>query len=386
MKTVQVTRVKLIGILTGVLGLSILGFGIWWFWGRPPAHVSVKTAVVTPLSLREKIHTSGTLNPAVTQDVRALNPGRAVKVAVKEGDNVKSGQMLVQLDPTLANAQVAEAQASLDAAQANREAAQANLDRIQAAARPASGNVLGGLSAPGISASTNIQQAQTTLTQAQSAVKQAQASLQAAQAQRAQLTFTANLTGTVLEVNAQEGNPAPLQDPMVLLADLRTQEVEVQLNEIDAGRTAVGQKAEVTGKVLGNTLLKGSVKEVAPAAVSKTGIQGANAAPTVKVRIALEQLPPVLKPGFSVNVDILTAAKDNVLAISQEAIFQENNQNFVYRVDEGKIHKVQVQLGIADDINQEIISGLRAGEQVVLNPSPQFYEGMPVRVNGSESG
>lgn len=356
-----------------LLIISTLAFGAWWFWGKPAAPLKVNVAVTAPISMHEDVYATGTVVPVSRQEVRVLNPGRVSKVAVKVGDTVRAGQLLVQLDSTLADAQVAQAKASVDAAQANVNGAQANLDALrQAQSTSALALTPANTVNPGA-----VKQAEGALAQSQAGLKQAQAALKVAQAQQAQTTCKATIPGTVLEVNVQEGNISPVQQPLVLVADLSQINVEAQLNEVDAGKVQLGQKVTVTSKVLGSAAIQGTLTEIAPEAVTKPSVQG-NTSPTVDVKVRLDHVSGGLKPGFTVNIEIVTASKDGVLAVPQEALFQEGNKNYVFRVEANRLHKVEVKMGIGDDTHQEITAGLKSGDMVVLNPSNQLTEGMSV--------
>ncbi len=386
--------------LAWVLGSGVLvlaGLVLWWFWGRPAQPTSVHVVTVKPSTLTEAVYASGTIVPKLRQEVRAASPGKVAKILVKTGDTVLAGQVLVQMDSTLADAQVAQAQVSLDAAKAGQTLAQKNLaqaeDRFATLkANPPSQNMAiaqaPGAGIPSADATLqlegSVEQLQGSVQQAGSAVKQAQAALNMAQAQRDQLTYKAGFAGTVLEVNAQEGNPAPLQSPLLVVADLKSLYVQATLNEADAGKVKSGQKVFVSSKSL-SLDVGGQVQTVAPEAVARPSLQG-NAAPTVDVTLSLDQVPEALKPGYSVNVKVLVASKSGVLAVPQEVLFQEGERNFVYTEAGGKIRKAEVKTGIADDVNQEITSGLKTGDQVVLSPTREFYAGMPVTVIGGEGG
>ncbi len=406
-----------------VLGSGVLvlaGLVLWWFWGRPAQPTSVHVVTVKPSMLTEAVYASGTIVPKLRQEVRAASPGKVAKVLVKTGDAVQAGQVLVQMDSTLADAQVAQAQASLDAAKAGQTLAQKNLaqaeDRLATLkANPPAQNVAiaqapgagaqmyanpissgsfannasgAGVGVPGADATLqlegSVEQLQGPVQQAGSAVKQAQAALNMALAQRDQLTYRAGFVGTVLEVNAQQGNPAPLQSPLLVVADLKSLYVQAALNEADAGKVKSGQKVFVSSKSL-SLDVGGQVQTLAPEAVARPSLQG-NAAPTVDVTLSLDQVSETLKPGYSVNVKVQVASKSGVLAVPQEVLFQEGERNFVYTEAGGKLRKAEVKTGIADDVNQEITSGLKTGDQVVLSPSREFYDGMPVTVIGGGSG
>jgi HlyD family secretion protein len=109
-------------------------------------------------------------------------------------------------------------------------------------------------------------------------------------------------------------------------------------------------------------------------------VQG-NAPPSVAIEVNLEKVPNELKPGFTVSLKILTASKEGVLAIPQEALFQESGKNYVFRVVNLKLEKMEISLGIVNETLQEITSGIQAGDQVVLNPTSQLAHGMLVRVD-----
>jgi len=334
----------------GLLLILALGFGLWWFWGRAQGPLLVKAGAAAPISMREEVYATGSVVPVSRQEVRVLSPGRVAKVAVKVGDSVQAGQILVTMDTTLADAQVAQAKANVEAAQTN----------VDAAPMPA-------------------------LAQSKAALKQAQETLKVAQVQLGQLTYKAAIAGTVLEVKAQEGNLSPVQEPLAIVADLAKMNVEAQLNEIDAGKVQLGSKVTVTSKVLGNTTIQGTISQIAPEAVAQPSVQG-NASPTVGVKIRLDQVPTGLKSGFTVAIDFIVATKAGILAVPQEALFQEGKQNYVYRIQAGRLHKTEVKMGIGNDTHQEITSGLTAGDLVVLNPSNQLSEGLEVTLDTGSGG
>lgn len=379
-------------ILTSAVALSA-----WWYWGKDSKEVKVRGAIASPSVIHQEIYTTGTVNPITKQEVRILAPSKVTKVLVKVGEQVKVGQALVQMDTTLADAQVAQAQASVSTAQSSLTAAQANLDALKNAPKfgVASTSSLSEFQATqgstvnipmqeSAQSAANMKQAEAGVAQARAVLKQAQEGLKVAKAQRDQNNYTSSLEGTVLELNAEEGNFATPQFPLAVIADLSKFRVEAQLNEIDAGKVKLGQKVKVSSKVLGEAEVSGTVAEIAPQAVSKVSVQG-NTPPSVKVIIDLETVPQELKPGYTVSLKILTASKEGVLAIPQEALFQESGKNYVFRIVNQRLEKTEISLGIVNETLQEITSGLQAGDQVVLNPTSQLTQGMLVQVDeGSE--
>jgi HlyD family secretion protein len=400
-----------IGIVI-VLALAVTG---WWFWKSAQGPLKVSAGIVTPITMQEDVYATGNVIPNSRQEVHVLSPGLVSKVAVKVGDTVKVGQILVALDSTAADVQAAQAQANVDAAQASVKAAQSNLDdlkKAQSAAQASAGNAGAGQGSMGIvnisgtgggsvngsnssgavvsgnslptgfssnsmAGSGAVHQAEGTLAQSQAALKQAQEALKLAQVQQNQLNYKAAIAGTVLEVNVQVGDLAAIQLPMVIAADLSQMKVAVQLNEMDAGKVQAGGKVTVTSKTLGSTSLTGVIEKIAPEAVAQASVQG-NASPTVAVTIRLDKVPAGLKPGYNVNIQAIAATKKGVLAVPQESLFQEGNKNLVYRIQDGRLYKTEVKVGIGNDTHQEITAGLKSGDRIVLNPSNALTEGMSV--------
>jgi HlyD family secretion protein len=337
----------------GIVFVLALAYGVWWLWGRDQGPVKVKAIAVAPISMQEEVYATGSLVPVSRQEVRVLNPGLVTKVAVKTGDPVKAGQILVTLDTTLTDAQVAQARANVEAAQTN----------VDLATRQAEGVVA----------------------QSKAALKQTQETLKIAQVQQGQMIYKATIAGTVLEVNAQEGNISPVQQPLVLVADLTQMNVESRLNEVDAGKVQLGGKVAISSKLLGNTPVQGTITEISPQAVITPSVQG-NSSPTVGVKIHLDQVPAGLKPGFTVNIQMSVATKEGVLAVPQEALFQERKKNFVYLIQGGRLLKTEVTIGIGNDTHQEISSGLKSGDLIVSNPSNELSQGLAVTPDTGSGG
>lgn len=385
-----------------------LALSVWWFWGRPRSPLQVKAEVVKQISMQENVLATGSVVPVSSQELRVLTPGRVAKLAVKVGDTVQAGQTLVAMDTTLADAQVAQAKGNVEAAQTAVNTAQANLDELKKAQAAASSASLaadnsaagaGGLSSllpsfsngqsgnsqEGVVSPVVITQAEGVLAQAKAALKQAQEMLKVAQVQQGQLIYKASLGGTVIEVNAQEGSLSSVQQPLVVVADLSQLNVEAQLNEVDAGKVQLGGKVSVSSKMLGDSSVQGTIAEIAPTAVANPSVQG-NTTPTVGVKIRLDKAPLELKPGFTVTIEILVATKEGILAVPQEALFQEGNKNYVYKIQAGRLEKTEVKLGIGNETHQEITSGLMVGDQVVLNPANDLAEGMQVIPEAGSGG
>lgn len=361
----------------GIVFVLSLAYGGWRSWGRDQGPMKVKVIAVAPISIQEEVYATGSLVPVSRQEVRVLNPSLVTKVAVKVGDSVKAGQILITLDTTLTDAQLAQAKANVEAAQTNVNSAQSNLEELKKGqdstfqVNPVSSGA--------------IRQAEGALAQSKAALKQTQETVKIAEVQQRQMIYRATIAGTVLEVNAQVGNLSAVQQPLVIVADLTQMNVESRLNEVDAGKVQLGRKVAISSKLLGNKSVQGTITEISPQAVSTPSVQG-NASPTVGVKIHIDEVPAELKPGFTVNIHLVVATKEGVLAVPQEVLFQEGKKNFVYQIQEGKLLKTEVTMGIGNDTHQEITSGLKSGDLIVHNPSNELSPGLAVSLDTGSGG
>ena len=131
--------------------------------------------------------------------------------------------------------------------------------------------------------------------------------------------------------------------------------------------------------------MQGTLTEISPQAVTTASVQG-DSSPTVGVKIHLNEVDAVLKPGSTVNVHMIVAVKEGVLAVPQEVLLQEGKKNFVYLIQRGKLLKTEVTIGIGNDTHQEISSGLNDGDLVVLNPSDELSQGLAVTTDSGSGG
>lgn len=166
--------------------------------------------------------------------------------------------------------------------------------------------------------------------------------------------------------------------PIVQIADLSRMRVVCQVNEVDVGRVAVGQRAEVVLDAARGERYAGRVVSVAPSAVSAAaagGTGGAGAASGIvkfEVKIAVEQSDGRLKPGMSANVDIVTAERKGVLTLPMEAVDVSRRPAQVTVPRGSGTATLKVETGLKNETSVEIRSGLKEGEKV--QPAP--YRGV----------
>jgi HlyD family secretion protein len=192
-------------------------------------------------------------------------------------------------------------------------------------------------------------------------VEAAQARLSGAELQAGRLTVRAPSDGTVTALLAVPGSPADPSTPVATVADLRHLAVSVDLSEFDVARVRRGDPAVLSVDALGGKALRGRVVFVAPTGLDNGGVV------TFPVRVELGRVASV-KPGMNVSVKIVVAQRVNVVRVPLEAVTDRGIAGHRVTVvgPGGRTSSRQVTLGLADNKQVEIRSGLRAGERVLL--------------------
>jgi len=265
-----------------------------------------------------------------------------------------------QLDDLLAGAdadRVRAARANVTTAVAQRDAAQAQLDLLLA--EPTAGE---------------IQEAQAAVDDARAAVAQAQLRLERA-------TLTAPIGGTVTLLDVQAGEIASANRTVVVLSDLTTLEVEVNLDETDVARVKVGQDVWVSVDAFSgveadrNHPLAGEVTTIASVAQPQSGV----VLYPVTVRFAFPPSVPSasrgevarfshlpVRAGMTADVSVVVASQEDALIVPLRAVHTEGERAYVERLNDGSIERAEVVLGVMTATEIEITRGLSEGDVVLV--------------------
>jgi HlyD family secretion protein len=191
-------------------------------------------------------------------------------------------------------------------------------------------------------------------------VKQAQASVESALAKLENAQILAPLSGTIIQFDAKIGQLASPGTPLVSIMSGGGYEVDSGVSETDVGKLAVGNRVTMTLDAFPGELFSGSVFFIAP---SETNVQGVV---SYQVKIAFDTLDPRFKSGLTANISIQTKRKENALILPQYAILQNDEGTFVEIVENNKVTRHPVTLGIQDQKGDvEVVSGVTLGEQVL---------------------
>ncbi|WDC85041.1 HlyD family efflux transporter periplasmic adaptor subunit [Caloramator sp. mosi_1] len=184
----------------------------------------------------------------------------------------------------------------------------------------------------------------------------------------------ADSDGVVTQINVKEGAPAPMQLPTVVIEDLNNLRVVVNINQYDVNKIKEGQEAYV--KFLDNSI-KGRVSSVAKSAIKTMSASGSDT--VVKAYVDLIEGSEIIKPNFDVDVEIKISEKTGVLKIPNEALIQDKeNRVGVFVLENDVVRNVDIKIGLQNDFETEVLSGLKSGDKVVLNPPATLKDGVKV--------
>jgi len=336
-------------------------------------------------SLESIISASGEVKPKKNVNISAHIPGRIVKIGVEEGQRVKSGDFLLKLESTQYEANADRDRAQIQSLRADLIRAEAvkNRDKsyYERQVKLFDSKLISTESLESAKAQYDISKAQYEAILFQ--IKQAQASLQSTLDNLEKTVYNAPIDGVITSLRVEEGETAlvgTMNNPgtiLMTIADLSVMEVEVEVDETDVVGVKIGHTAEVRVDAFPDEPIKGTVTEVGSSALEKLTV--AEESKDFKVVITLEDPPENLKPGLSASADIITARKDDVLAIPISALalrekegesttIESEQEEGVYVVQENRVRFTPVQKGIMGELKIEIISGLEEGQEVVVGP------------------
>ncbi len=407
-------RTKIIG--GAVLGVVVIGALTAFIRGRDKDVPRVTTAKVEKLDLVQKVTANGKIQAQRKVDLSALVMGQIVNLAVREGDHVKKGQLLLQIDQAQLAAQARGREASneamrhdLDAARAT--AAQAKFDYERAAAN-FKGHILA--EADLQKAKSNLETAEANLAATEQRMRSTMADLAASRDSLSKTTVTAPIEGVVTALPIKEGevtvigtmNNAGTQ--LMTISDMGSVEAVMMVDETSVPQVKIGQKATLSIDAYPNTKFIGTVTEVGSSPIPKNDpdlltLTANSEAINFKVKIKIENPPDTIRPGFSVTADVVTGRRDGATAIPIQALIvrdvekkdksassgRPETEEGVYSIKDGKIAFTKVKTGIAGELMIEVKEGPPVGQEIVTGPFKvlrQVKEGDRVIIQKDEGG
>jgi HlyD family secretion protein len=356
------------------------------------------------------VRAPGRVQPETQVKLSANVPGEVRNLPIHEGDSVRKGQFLLQIDDAQYRAQVGEATAAIAAARSNLRLAEASLAQSESVLKRKEA-----LSSQNLVSAEELDQARTQVSTDRARVdggredvQRLQSTLQMAHDNLRKTRFVSPIDGTVTQLTIERGEIAvigTMNNPgtvLLTVADLSRMKVEADVDETDVATVRIGQEATVKVDALPDTSLVGHVTQIANSPLI-SGAETQEQETNFKVDVTIDNPPPILRPGMTADVEIRTARRDSVLAVPIQSVVirtpddlkppetgkkkrggahaetaekttpsgerpKQEEIRGVFVIVNGKAEFRRVKTGIASDTDFEVNGEIKPGEKVVIGP------------------
>ena len=418
----------LIGIGVVLVGAATAGAN---FYFKRETSTSVTVEALKKRNLTQLVTASGKIQAKRFVNISAVQMGRVTKLAVEEGDRVKAGQLLLEIDPNTLRGTVQQGEAAVEGAKAGMAQARVGIETAKANLALARDNAKRqrDLWAQGLTTKelldraeselvvreTELQARQTAVASSEQMIRQQVAQLSTSQYNLRQVTLLAPFDGIITRRNIEEGenvvvgtmNNAGSQ--LMTLADMSIIEAEVEVDETEIPSVQIGQAAKIKIDALPEKSFTGKVTEIGNSPIQTAAAQAGQQATNFKVTVTIDGQIPEVRPGFTCSAEITTATRTDSLAVPiqamavRELVFDQKGEIVREKRDEkarrkpriveptasaaelppGQTRKetegvfvmrdkralfLPVKVGIAGDKYFEVLSGLKAGDEVITGP------------------
>lgn len=393
----------ILGIVVVLIVLLVFGKKAGWF-GESGNFKEVSVTKIEKIDIVETVSATGKIQPEVEVKLSSEVSGEIIDLPIKEGQQVKKGDLLVRINPDIIQSGLNRSQAALENVRAGLRQAEASLkesklsyDRNKA------------LFDKGVISKAEWDRAISAYEGADAAkqsayynVRSAQATVNEAKDNLSRTTIYAPMTGTISKLSVELGERVVGTQQMagteiVRVADLSNMEVEVDVNENDIVKVSIADSTIVEVDAYLKKQFKGIVTEIANSAENAISADQVTNF-RVKVRILEESYTDLIegkpenyspfRPGMTATVDVITDKRKDVIGVPISAIVIKNDTSDVKEipskdkissdtnkkfecvfVKNGETAKLRViKTGIQDDSNIEITSGLKEGDEVITGP------------------
>src|SRR5262245_40009174 len=411
--------------------------------------IGVNVESLRTRDLESFVSATGKIQPKRQVSISANTMGRVTRVAVEEGDRVKTGQFLLEIDPRSLESQLHRGEASVAAAESSLQRTRSSVDQATGNWDLAKQNLerQQQLWKEGLTTRQRLERAQNELFQRESdykdnlkesqtgeqRIKQEQATLDSTRHDLTQVNISSPMDGIVTRRNIEVGETAVVGtmnnagSQLLTIADMSQLEAEVEVDETDIPTVALGQQARVTIDAVPNRTFRGHITEIGNSPIqasnntSSTGRQSTN----FKVVVTLDEPVPDVRPGFTCSAEIVTATRKNVVSVPIQALtvremlfdaqgnmvrdtttrrrrnleptvdasepppgHERKETEGVFLINEGHAVFTPVKVGIAGERYFEVVSGIKAGDRVITGPFASvrgLADGEQVKVTTSQS-
>ncbi|MBR5656798.1 MAG: efflux RND transporter periplasmic adaptor subunit [Prevotella sp.] len=370
---------KISKVWIAVIAIALIALAMWKFSGNKKVEeVTFETEKVAPANIQNSITATGTIEPVTSVTVGTQVSGIVRKLYVDYNSVVKRGQVIAELDKTNLISELNTAKANLNSVLSSLNYQKANFNRYQT------------LYQKGLVSADEFESARLSYQQANQQVSQARESVRKAQTNLGYATITSPIDGVVLSKSVEEGQTvaASFNTPELfkIAQDLTNMQVVADVDEADIGDVKNGERVTFTVDAYPDDTFEGTVKQVRQEATTTNNVV------TYQVVISAPNGDMKLKPGLTASVTIYTQERQGVLSVSSKAlrytptketvgmrkIVDTNAKNKVWTQEGNNIVAHPVNIGISDGTHTQIVSGLKAGQEIITGVNVKSNFDMPM--------
>ncbi|HEX2935566.1 MAG TPA: efflux RND transporter periplasmic adaptor subunit [Bacteroidales bacterium] len=316
---------------------------------------SFETVPVQRKSISSTIMATGIIKPKVGAEVRVGSrvSGIVEKLYVKNGDEVKKGQLLARIDDAELSARYRLERANLLNAQTASKYAKIEMDRMK------------GLAAKDFSSAQTLDNAVKEYEMAFARVESSEASVDYASTQLGFTKIFAPISGVIGSVSTQEGetvSAAFAAPTFVTIIDLHRIEVWTYVDETDIGKVETGQKATFTVDTYTGERFEGTVSAIYPKAEIRDNV--VNYIAIVEITNSKGK---ILRPEMTASVTIQTSESSKVLTVPSHAVKRKNAESVVYVLEKGRPVMQKIKTGVKGTQLTEVVDGLKENDRIIIN-------------------
>jgi len=324
------------------------------FYFKREKGLTVTTEAIKSRDLEAVVSASGKVQPKRLVKISAETPGRVVNLAVNEGDRIKKGQFLLQIDPKSLSTRVAGGNASLQAAETSLDQMRQAIETAKVQLQQAQQNLTRqrNLWAQQLTTREALERAENDVRSAESAVQerekqirpqesriaQERAGLESMRYDLSKVRIESTIDGIVTRRNVQEGETAVIGTMnnagtvLLELADMSVIQAEVEVDETNVPHVQIGQPAKITIDAIPDKSFKGHVTEIGNSPIQVQGAATSTQATNFLVKVMIDEPVAEVRPGFTCTADITTATRKDVVAVPipavavRELVYDANGQ------------------------------------------------------------
>lgn len=396
-----------------ILPVFIILAGFYFLFRVKPVDVTVFRVKKGEVESTVTATTTGTVQARALSKISSQYTGRIKRILKRDGERVKKGETLLEIENNDANAQlrlaeanlrgtktelsqlllsrdmvVSQASSTLNQTRAKLDNAAANLDRanslytkgmISKQEMDSAKSTFDVAQADYESARANELQGKMKdeeIKTARARVEQMESNLQLAGVQLGRTYITAPYSGIITELFVEEGELLSIGTPVLEMADESTMEVDAVIDEVDVGKLRIGQDVKLTFDAFKEKQSLGKILEISPY-ITTTKEQNR----TVNIKVGITTGQDGILVGMSTDVEVITGRAKDALYLPTNAIIEKADGQFVFIAEKGVAKEKKIKTGLSNWDTSEVIEGLREGDEVITSLEiKKFTDGTKIKV------